>query len=327
MGKTLYAKKERHEEHAAFFDWLLATIREKRIDLLLVAGDVFDTSAPSTANQRMYYGFLMRVRAAGCANVVVVGGNHDSPSFLNAPKDILAALDVRVVGNAGEDMADEIIVVNDASGAPGLIVCGVPFLRERDISRFAEGESYADRSKRINDNIRKHYEAVAALAEEKRGLLGKAVPIVATGHLSVAGGKRNDDDGVRETYIGNIEAVGSDIFPDLFDYVALGHYHIPSAIKDHVRYCGSPVPMGFGEAGQKKCVYVVDLTEGRQIETVEIPVFQQLASIEGDKAAIEKRLRELKSLDRSVWTEILYTGGDIFPDFPAWAAQQTAGSQ
>jgi len=92
--------------------------------------------------------------------------------------------------------------------------------------------------------------------------LGVAVPIIATGHLPVAGGKRNDDDGVRETYIGNIEAVGNDIFPDAFDYVALGHYHIPSFIKDHIRFCGSPIPMGFGEAGQKKYVTLLNSMTG-----------------------------------------------------------------
>jgi exonuclease SbcD len=127
-------------------------------------------------------------------NVIVVGGNHDSPSFLNAPKDILAALNVSVIGNSSENIEEEIIVIKDKNKNPSIIVCGVPFLRERDISRFAEGENYSDRSKRINENIKKHYQEIAELAENKRKELGKAIPIVVTGHLSVAGGKRNEDD-------------------------------------------------------------------------------------------------------------------------------------
>ena len=157
LGRTLYSKKERQEEHKAFLEWLLKTIKENSIDLLLIAGDIFDTASPSTTSQGMYYDFLVKVKTAGCENVIVVGGNHDSPSFLNAPKDILAALNVAVIGNATENIEDEILVVKDNNGNPTIIVCGVPFLRERDISRFAEGENYSDRSKRINENIKKHY--------------------------------------------------------------------------------------------------------------------------------------------------------------------------
>ena len=326
LGRTLYSKKERQEEHTAFLAWLLGTIREHAVDLLLIAGDVFDTASPSSAAQKMYYDFLINVRKAGCKNVIVVGGNHDSPSFLNAPKDILAALNVSVIGNATENPEDEMIVIKDRQENPIAIVCAVPFLRERDISRFTEGENYSDRSKRINENIRKHYEAIAQLAENKRRELGVTIPIIATGHLPVAGGKRNDDDGVRETYIGNIEAVGNDIFPDTFDYVALGHYHIPSVIKDHIRYCGSPIPMGFGEAGQKKLLYLIELNEQRSIETIEIPVFQQLESIVGDKNFIARRLSELKKSDSAVWVEVIYTGDEIFPDLSSWVNEQIADS-
>ena len=318
LGRTLYSKKDRQMEHTAFLEWLLATIKENTIDLLLIAGDIFDTASPSNASQKMYYEFLTKVRTVGCENVIVVGGNHDSPSFLNAPKDILAALNIVVIGNATERLEDEIIVVNDNQGNPITLVCGVPFLRERDVSRFKEGETNTDRSKRINDNIKKHYQEIAKLAEEKQKELGKQVPIIATGHLSVAGGQRNEDDGVRETYIGNVQAVGGDIFPDTFDYVALGHYHIPSKIKEHIRYCGSPIPMGFGEAKQTKCVYVIDFTENKSIQTIPIPVFQKLESIVGDKEYIEERLTELKKEASSVWVEIIYAGKDVFPDFSAW---------
>lgn len=327
LGRTLYSKKERIEEHKAFLDWLLSTIQVQKIDLLLVAGDVFDTTSPSSTSQKMYYDFLIDIKNSTCKNIVVVGGNHDSPSFLNAPKAILAALNVSVIGNATENLADEILTIHDAMQKPIAIVCGVPFLRERDISRFAEGESYSDRSKRINENIKKHYEAIATLATQKRESIGSNLPIIATGHLSVAGGKRNEDDGVRDTYIGNIEAVGSDIFPDTFDYVALGHYHIPSAIKEHIRYCGSPIPMGFGEAKQRKCVYVIDFSKERKIDTIEIPVFQKLETIAGSKTIIEDGLQALKQLECSVWVEIIYKGDALFPDFHEWTNEQIKGSK
>jgi len=318
LGRTLYSRKERYEEHKAFLEWLLKTITENSIDLLLIAGDIFDTASPSVTSQKLYYDFLIRVKNTGCENIIIVGGNHDSPNFLNAPKDILAALNVTVIGNATDNIEDEIHVVKDLKNNPKIIVCAVPFLRERDISRFVEGENYSDRSKRINENIKKHYQKIAELAEKARNELGKRIPIIATGHLSVAGGQRNEDDGVRETYIGKIEAVGSDIFPNTFEYVALGHYHIPSKIKEHIRYCGSPIPMGFGEAKQTKCVYVLDYTKSKNITTLEIPVFQKLESIVGDKKIIENRLKILKETNSSVWVEIIYTGNEIFPDFTDW---------
>jgi exonuclease SbcD len=326
LGRSLYAKKERHEEHTAFFEWLIKTIQEKQIDLLLIAGDVFDTSAPSSTCQKLYYDLLIQVLKAGCKSVVVVGGNHDSPSFLNAPKVALAALNIHVVGCATENTADELIVIHDEHNQPRLIIAAVPFLRERDISHFTEGEQYAERSKRVNENIRKHYEAIAEIADLKKQELGSAIPIIATGHLSVAGGKRNEDDGVRDIYVGNIQAVGSDIFPDVFEYVALGHYHIPSVIKNHIRYCGSPIPMGFGEADQTKCVYILDFSPTLTIETVPIPCFQKLVSIVGDQSAIASRLHALKNEETSVWVEIIYDGDAVFTDLATWVHEQTKNS-
>ena len=327
LGRTLYSKKDRQNEHIAFLEWLLQTIKENSVDLLLIAGDVFDTASPNSTSQKMYYEFLLKVRDFGCKNVIVVGGNHDSPSFLNAPKEILATINVMVVGNASENIEDEIITITDNNEIVA-VVCAVPFLRERDISRYTEGETYTDRSQRIAESIKKHYAAVAEIVEKKRQNAGKNIPVIATGHLSVAGGKTAENDGVRETYIGNIECVSSDIFPKIFDYIALGHYHIPSEIGKNVRYCGSPIPMGFGEAEQQKCVYIVDFENiNTKIEIVEIPVFQKLESIRGDKEFIENRLSELKKADISVWIEIIYEGNDVFPDFTSWAEEQTANTK
>ena len=328
LGRTLYSKKERQEEHAAFLKWLQTISKENAIDLLIIAGDIFDTASPSGSSQKMYYDFLLKVRHSGCQNVVVVGGNHDSPNFLNAPKDILAAINVCVMGNAGENIEDEIVVIVDKDENPIAIVCAVPFLRERDISRFTEGETYSDRSKRIAESIKKHYEKVAEIADNKRKSINKNIPIIATGHLSVAGGKTTEDDGVRETYIGNVECVGSEIFSSIFDYVALGHYHIPAVIDKNVRYSGSPIPMGFGEAYQQKSLYMVDFEDNTtKITKIEIPVFQQLESIRGDKLFINNRLEELKKLDSSVWVEIIYEGEDVFPDFTAWANEVTTDTK
>lgn len=313
------------DEHHAFLEWLLHTIEEQSIGLLLVVGDVFDNASPNHTSQKMYYDFLLRVRNSGCKNVIIVGGNHDSPSFLNAPKEILSILNVYVVGNATENIEDEVIVIKDSKGGESAIVCAVPFLRERDISRFAGGESYTDRSKRINESIKNHYAAVAEIAQNELKKSGKTIPVIATGHLSVAGGKTTTNDGVRETYIGNIECIDRNLFPQTFDYVALGHYHIPSVIRENLRYCGSPIPMGFNESNQQKCVYIVNFKENKpEITTLEIPVFQHLDSIRGDMQFIHERLLQIKKSDHSIWVEIIYEGNEIFPDLVSWVNERVA---
>src|SRR5690606_20113469 len=115
LGRTLYGKK-RYEEFESFLTWLAETIRQNEIDALLVAGDVFDTSAPSNRAQELYYRFLCRVAESSCRHVVIVAGNHDSPSLLNAPKDLLKALDVHVVGSATAAPEDEVLVLRNGQG-------------------------------------------------------------------------------------------------------------------------------------------------------------------------------------------------------------------
>ncbi|MDI9337256.1 MAG: exonuclease SbcCD subunit D C-terminal domain-containing protein [Alphaproteobacteria bacterium] len=321
LGRSLYSKSNRNAEHHSFLEWLLMIVKNNAIDVLLVSGDIFDTATPSSNSQTMYFDFLIQAKQDGCKNIVIVGGNHDAPSFLNATKKMLTSLNIYVIGCACENIEDEIIIIKDSLHVPKLIVCAVPFLRERDISKYVDGENDTDRSQRVNNAIKKHYDDIAKLAELKRNSLGVNIPIIATGHLSVVGGIRNDDDGVRETYIGNIEAVSSNIFPQVFDYVALGHFHVPSVIKNHIRYCGSPISMGFGEAKQNKCIYILNYNPEQCIETIDIPQFQKLESIAGDKTFIAARLQELKQFNNSVWVEIIYKGTELFPDLSYWVQE------
>src|SRR3989339_1508050 len=210
LGRSLYGKK-RYDEFSAFLDWLAGFIGAQRIDVLLVAGDVFDTGTPSNRAQELYYGFLCRVSASCCRHVVIIAGNHDSPSFLNAPKEILKALQVHVVGAVTEDPEDEILVLKGPSGNPEAVVCAVPYLRDRDIRVAEAGESLEDKNMRLIQGIKTHYAEIAGLAEEKRKPFGD-IPVVALGHLFAAGGKTLEGDGVRELYVGSLARVGKEVF-------------------------------------------------------------------------------------------------------------------
>ncbi|MBE0486914.1 exonuclease SbcCD subunit D C-terminal domain-containing protein [Marinobacter sp.] len=329
IGRTLYGRK-RYEEFEAFLTWLAETIQQNDIDALLVAGDVFDTSAPSNRAQELYYRFLCRVAASSCRHVVVVAGNHDSPSFLNAPKELLKALDVHVVGSSTESPEDEVLVLRNEQDDPELIVCAVPYLRDRDIRVAEAGESIEDKERKLIDGIRSHYAAVAALAEQKREELGADIPIVGTGHLFTAGGQTVDADGVRELYVGSLAHVTAGIFPACFNYLALGHLHVPQKVNglETIRYSGSPLPMGFGEAKQQKSVCQVEFhSTAASVQLIDVPIFQKLERVKGDWDGISNRILELSATDSQGWLEVIYEGTEVIGDLRERLEAAISGTQ
>jgi exonuclease SbcD len=329
IGRTLYSRK-RYEEFGAFLTWLADTIQQNEIDALLVAGDIFDTSAPSNRAQELYYRFLCRVAASCCRHVVVVAGNHDSPSFLNAPKELLKALDVHVVGSSTESPEDEVLVLRNEQDVPELIVCAVPYLRDRDIRVAEAGESVEDKERKLIEGIRTHYAAVAALAEQKREELGADIPIVGTGHLFTAGGQTVDGDGVRELYVGSLAHVTAGIFPGCFNYLALGHLHVPQEVNGSktIRYSGSPLPMGFGEAKQQKSVCLVEFhSTAASVQLIDVPVFQRLERVKGDWDGISNRILELTATDSPGWLEVIYDGIEVIGDLRERLEAAISGTQ
>ena len=316
IGRALYGRK-RYEEFEAFLNWLMTLIENEDIDVLLVAGDVFDNSTPSNRAQEIYYRFLNRIAASSSRHVVITAGNHDSPSFLNAPREILKYLNIHVVGSASESPENELVMIAGPDGDTRLIVCAIPYLRDRDIRTAEAGESIEDKERKIIDGIRLHYRMVYEAAEEKRSRLKYSVPIVAVGHLFTAGGQTIDGDGVRELYIGSLLHVGTDIFPEQIDYLALGHLHIPQTVggSDFIRYSGSPLPIGFGEAAQEKSVVLIEFSdETPKVSTIPVPSFRELKTLRGDWPAIARDIEKLKSEGSSAWLEIVYEGDEIAGD-------------
>jgi len=313
LGRVLYGRK-RYDEFRALLSWLAELIEEQNIDILLVAGDVFDNSTPSNHAQELYYRFLCRVAASSNRRVVVTAGNHDSPSFLNAPRELLKSLNVHVVGCASDSPAEEAIVLTGPDKEPWLIVCAIPYLRDRDIRTAEAGESVEDKERKIIEGIRTHYRLVCEAAQQKRTLLKKPVPIVAMGHLFTAGGRTVDGDGVRELYIGSLAQVRMDVFPECIDYLALGHLHVPQTVggSDFIRYSGSPLPIGFGEAGQEKSVALVEFSGNTpKVTNIPVPRFQELKILRGDWQTIAREIEELKSGESKAWLEIAYEGDEV----------------
>lgn len=336
LGRSLYGRK-RYEEFSAFLDWLAETIQQNKIDALLVAGDVFDTSTPSNRAQELYYRFLCRVAASCCRHVVVIAGNHDSPSFLNAPKELLRVLNVYVVGSMTEALEDEVFVLY-RDEKPEAIVCAVPYLRDKDIRTVEPGETIDDKNAKLVEGLKNHYADLCAIAEQKRDEFKSAghddIPIVAMGHLFTAGGQTVDGDGVRELYVGSLAHVTAGIFPASFDYLALGHLHVPQKVSglETMRYSGSPLPMGFGEAKQQKSVCQVEFHGmAASVELINVPVFQKLERVKGDWDDIRGRVLELTEMGSpngsGVWLEVIYDGSEVIGDLRERLETAISGAQ
>ncbi|MEH6578817.1 MAG: exonuclease subunit SbcD [Amphritea sp.] len=290
-----FITKSRAAEHQAFIAWLLEQIVQQQIDAVIIAGDVFDTGAPPSYARELYNGFVVEMNRLGC-QLVVLGGNHDSVSTLNESKGLLAYLNTQVIANVQQEIESQILVLKDQQGNAGAILCAIPYIRPRDVMISKADESGAEKQQALGQAISEHYQQLYQLAEQKCAEFDKPLPIVATGHLTAMGVKSSDS--VRDIYIGTLEAFPAKAFPPA-DYIALGHIHRPQIVaqSDHIRYCGSPIPLSFDELGSQKQVLLAEFSEGKlsRIESIAVPLFQPMQVIKGDLASIETQLKDLSA--------------------------------
>ena len=329
LGARLH-EEDRSAEHGVFLDWLLEQLKEERPDALLVAGDVFDTSAPSASAMKAYHSFIMRAYSeAGCRNIVVTGGNHDSPSWLGMSRQILECLGTTVVP-AGEDEPERECVLVERDGRPALAIAAIPYLRESELANLVrqEGESRTH-DELVRAGYAEHCRRVVSAARAKAG----TAPVVMMGHCVLSGSTLSDDMSERqrgiskEAVVGGVKSVDFDALPSV-DYLALGHLHVPQRVagRDAARYSGSPIPMSFSEAGTQKQILVVTLGEKSgdavRVEERPVPCFHALARLEGTPEEIEARLKELAHENAPVFVDVMVTKGegDLSPWWTKFAA-------
>lgn len=314
LGHKLYSRN-REEEFRKLTAWLADLIRERGVDAVLITGDIFHTPLPDTEAQKIYYDFLRKAREAGAKHIIVTAGNHDSPAFLTAPRDILSSLNVHVSGAAGNDVEDEIAVLHDESGEAQAVICAVPFLREKDARATLPGEDNSDKERAYKEGITAHYRKLADAVREKYASAG--IPLIASGHLFSVDSTVSK--GMERLYAGGEGAVEASIFDEIFDYVALGHIHRPRQIGDLAtrRYAGSPIPIHFDEIEYSKSVVLAHF-DGRhtEVELCPAPVFQRLVSLRGSRMDLLATMREIyekaENPEEGVWFELNHDGSDSF---------------
>jgi exonuclease SbcD len=318
LGKLLN-DQSREEEHRMFLDWLLSTVKTGNVDAILLAGDVFDSANPPQNALRLYYHFVSRLFRETKCTLAVIAGNHDSPSQLEAPKHALSLLNVVVVGQIPEQPADRLLRLPDGDN-PAVVIALIPLLRDRDLRLGNFGEDASEIRTQLVEGIKRHYEETAAAFQENR----PHCPLIGTGHLTVAGSTTSDSE--RDIHIGGLGAFPADAFPDAFSYVALGHLHRPQAAGTggRIRYSGSPIALGFGEANDAKEIRLLDVSATDITQHAwPIPVFRRLARVRTTPASLEKDLAAFTPGSSTLrpWVEVVVEGTSLDQDLPERVAQ------
>ncbi|MGZ4531962.1 MAG: exonuclease SbcCD subunit D, partial [Mycobacteriaceae bacterium] len=259
-GVDLLADQER------VLDAVAELVDAHGVDVVVLAGDVYDRAVPSAEAVGACTRALERIRAAG-AVIVATSGNHDSAPRLGAAASFAAAGGLHLRTRIAE--LEHPVLLKDEHGAVAFY--GLPFL-EPDSARHALGEPGA----------RTHVAVLGVAMDRVRADLARRSDArsVVLAHAFVVGGEATGSE--RSISVGGAETVPADVF-DGVDYVALGHLHSPQTISERVRYSGSPLPYSFGERAQHKSVWLIDLDARGLAEVLrlDLPVVRRLSQLQG----------------------------------------------
>ncbi|WP_366182589.1 exonuclease SbcCD subunit D C-terminal domain-containing protein [Flavobacterium ovatum] len=276
----LFHEYDRTHEHLQFLNWLITTLAEKKIDVLLISGDIFDHSNPAATSIKMFYKFLNQaIKANPAIQIVITAGNHDSASRLESPKPLLESSNIHIIGlvekntEGAIDYEKLIIPIHDALGEIKVWCLAVPFLRMGDYPSITDGNNP------YTDGVTALYNETFECAKSKKQ---KGQAIIAMGHLHTHQAEITELDKTERLIMGGVECVPASAFHEEIKYVALGHIHKAQRIggKEHIRYSGSPLPMSFSELNYKHQVIIFEIDEEiSNLESVEIPLFVKLQRV------------------------------------------------
>lgn len=275
FGRQLEGR-DRRVEQTAFVDELCRIADEREVDLVLVAGDVYDSVNPPAWAEELFYEALERLSAEGKRGVVVIAGNHDQPERVRAAAPLASKQGIVLLGLpkeapllSEEPSPDRVSIVQGGPSwlelaIPGCehhaVVLALPYpsesrLKELLSENFSQEQMQLAFSERIGELFR----------ELSRHFRDDTVNLI-TSHLFVMGGQETDSE--RPIQIGGAMTVSPQAFPEQAHYVALGHLHRLQKLRDKplVRYSGSPLCYSFSEAGQSKAVVLVDAEPGKEVQ-------------------------------------------------------------
>lgn len=302
LGQTLH-NFDRSYEHGCFLDWLVDTLASEDIDVLLIAGDIFDNANPSAAAHRQLYRFLQQAKArVPHLQVVVIAGNHDSPGRLEAPTPLLEAHGTIVVGNVGRnseggvDLERLLVPLRDRGGKLAAWCLAIPFLRPGDVPRVVADDEALAGDPYLNGTALLYRQAFALAQSRCTG----TEAIIAMGHCHMVDGQSSQDS-ERRIVIGGTEALPTSMFDPQVAYVALGHLHLAQRVggHEHRRYCGSPLPLSFSEVGYQHQVLRIELDGpvATSVTPLHVPRAVELLRLPPKPAPLDEVLAALEALD------------------------------
>lgn len=278
LGQNFY-EYDRKTEHACFLTWLKKTVIENNVDILLIAGDIFDSPNPSAESQKMYFSFLHEItNESPGLQVIIISGNHDSAARLEAPNPLLEAMNVTVRGiikrNDEGDIDYEHLVVPLNKGGYCL---AVPYLRQGD---YPDAGNYSQSVKAMYDKLyeiayRKNATNSCDPIPDK-----DFQPVIAMGHLQATGSEIPENDRSERTIIGGLECISPEAFSEHIAYTALGHLHRGQRVsgRENVRYSGAPIPMSFAEKNNRQGVVLIEISQIHQMDIKRI-VFEDAVKL------------------------------------------------
>ncbi len=268
--------------------------KAERVDLILLAGDVYDNKNPSAEAEAAVYEFFLDTGRAGIPSVVIAG-NHDSPSRLDAVSRLLKLSQVHAVGHprvAGQGGVFDLPVNGEVAR-----IAALPFVSERRIVKVGEllGSDPGQWLAKYQEGMRRLVANVTA------SFSSDAVNLLLM-HATMDGATLSQSEYIfhcTESY-----ALTPDLFPDRTNYVALGHIHKSQRVKNYAegagRYAGSILQLDFGEQGDDKFVYIVEAKAGRATETlraVKLTAGKRLCRLSLDLDGLERKLDEIEGFE------------------------------
>lgn len=296
-----YEGVSRREDHDLFLSWLSRTLREKSIDVLLIAGDIFDQHNPPAEALELWYRFLASLSDSPVSDVVVIAGNHDSAARLEAPGSVLGQVGVHVRGRFVDDVESKgrllVPVCVDAAGRPAAVVVAVPYVHEYRLGIRTTALQGEELGAAFDARFSQLYAELTELARARYG----DVPLLGMGHLTCAGADPDDSPHAIHM-VGGIGGLPESIFGNDFAYVALGHIHrmMPTP-GEGAWYSGTPIPMSRRESMTRRHTLLVDV-EGKERlrpKALAVPRFRDIVQLEGSPQEVIDALAQLS------WSEPL----------------------
>ncbi|MFJ2362596.1 exonuclease SbcCD subunit D C-terminal domain-containing protein [Pseudomonas sp. NPDC087697] len=319
LGQNLHGQ-ERDFEHGCFLEWLLQLGLEKP-DVLLIAGDIFDTVNPPVKAQERLYDFIVSAHEQQPSlTIVMIAGNHDSGSRIELPAPLMRRLRTHALGRVlwlddGQLDAERLLIpLPDASGEIAGWCLALPFLRPAEVTGAHLGDNYLR-------GIGQVHEWLIEAANAKRQP-GQA--LIAVSHAHMAGGSVSEDS-ERSLIIGNAEALPASLFGPSISYVALGHLHKPQKVngEERIRYSGSPIPLSFSEINYPHQILDIKL-DGETLISVEPRLIPRSVHLQRSGPApladILSQLADLPNIDlladlqRQPWLEVRVRLDEPQPD-------------